>query len=157
MDVRKGKDMQGIPWNVMPTTRDKYRQSRLQGYANFENVPNSGRLSEKACHSYAFQISYIPGRVEHLFRPSKHLMWRCWCRNACLQRKANSTTSFSTARGRWNRPSVISRRAMVFSVPCSECLFYLVSSFYIQPPLHATVQTSNLGHIMLIQVTHERG
>ncbi|PWZ54870.1 putative WD repeat-containing protein C2A9.03 [Zea mays] len=98
MDVRKGKDMQGIPWNVMPTTRDKYRQSRLQGYANFENVPNSGRLSEKACHSYAFQISYIPGRVEHLFRPSKHLMWRCWCRNACLQRKANSTTSFSTAR-----------------------------------------------------------
>ncbi|ONM02671.1 uncharacterized isoform X1 [Zea mays] len=49
MDVRKGKDMQGIPWNVMPTTRDKYRQSRLQGYANFENVPNSGRLSEKEC------------------------------------------------------------------------------------------------------------
>jgi len=48
MDVKKGKDIQGIPWDMMATIRDKYRQSRLQRYANFENVPNSGRISEKA-------------------------------------------------------------------------------------------------------------
>jgi len=42
------QDIQGIPWDMMATTRDKYRQSRLQRYANFENVPNSGRTSEKA-------------------------------------------------------------------------------------------------------------
>jgi len=33
----------------MNTTRDRYRQARLQQYANFENIPNSGRNSEKEC------------------------------------------------------------------------------------------------------------
>ncbi|RLM61946.1 hypothetical protein C2845_PM14G17950 [Panicum miliaceum] len=49
MDVKKGKDIQGIPWDRMNTTRDRYRQARLQQYANFENIPNSGRTSEKEC------------------------------------------------------------------------------------------------------------
>jgi hypothetical protein len=47
MDVKKGKDMQGISWEAMNTTRDKHRQARLQQYANFENIPNSGRTAEK--------------------------------------------------------------------------------------------------------------
>lgn len=49
MDVRRGEDMQGIPWGSMSTTRGRSRQERLQQYANFENVPNSGRASEKEC------------------------------------------------------------------------------------------------------------
>ncbi|XP_062192929.1 uncharacterized WD repeat-containing protein C2A9.03-like isoform X2 [Phragmites australis] len=49
MDVKKGKDIQGIPWERMSTTRDRYRRTRLKQYANFENIPNSGRTSEKVC------------------------------------------------------------------------------------------------------------
>uniref|UniRef100_A0A453RI64 Uncharacterized protein n=1 Tax=Aegilops tauschii subsp. strangulata TaxID=200361 RepID=A0A453RI64_AEGTS len=49
MDVLKGKDIQGIPWERLTITRDGYRKSRLEGYANFENIPNSGQLSEKLC------------------------------------------------------------------------------------------------------------
>ncbi|CAL5005511.1 unnamed protein product [Urochloa decumbens] len=49
MDVKKGKDMQGIPWERMNTTRDRYREARMQQYANFENIPNSGKTAEKEC------------------------------------------------------------------------------------------------------------
>ncbi|XP_044959734.1 uncharacterized WD repeat-containing protein C2A9.03-like [Hordeum vulgare subsp. vulgare] len=49
MEVLKGKDIQGIPWERLTITRDGYRKSRLEGYTNFENIPNSGRLSEKVC------------------------------------------------------------------------------------------------------------
>lgn len=54
MDVKNGKDIQGIPWERMNTTRDSYRQARMQQYANFENIPNSGRTSEKVWHTYTF-------------------------------------------------------------------------------------------------------
>ena len=67
MDVKKGMDIQGIPWDMMATTRDKYRQSRLQRYANFENVPNSGRISEKAWHfqtNYLVELSISLGQVK---------------------------------------------------------------------------------------------
>jgi len=57
MDVKKGKDIQGIPWDRMNTTRDRYRQARLQQYANFENIPNSGRNLEKVWHSYTFRLA----------------------------------------------------------------------------------------------------
>lgn len=49
MDVKKGKDIQGIPWDRSVITRDEYRQRRLEQYANFENIPNSGTTSEKLC------------------------------------------------------------------------------------------------------------
>ncbi|KAJ6806856.1 putative WD repeat-containing protein-like [Iris pallida] len=50
-EARKGKDIQGIPWNRLSITRDKYRQTRLEQYKNYENVPNSGEDSEKECKS----------------------------------------------------------------------------------------------------------
>ncbi|XP_047069153.1 uncharacterized WD repeat-containing protein C2A9.03-like [Lolium rigidum] len=49
IDVKKGKDMQGIPWDRLDITRDAYRQERLKHYDNIENIPNSGRASEKVC------------------------------------------------------------------------------------------------------------
>ncbi|KAJ0986968.1 hypothetical protein J5N97_005324 [Dioscorea zingiberensis] len=48
-EVRKGKDIQGIPWNQLSTTRDNYRQTRLEQYKNYENIPNSGEASAKDC------------------------------------------------------------------------------------------------------------
>ncbi|KAH0913797.1 hypothetical protein HID58_028243 [Brassica napus] len=45
--ARKGKDIQGIPWDRLSITREKYRQTRLDQYKNYENVPNSGNSSGK--------------------------------------------------------------------------------------------------------------
>ncbi|CAA6659235.1 unnamed protein product [Spirodela intermedia] len=54
--ARKGKDIQGIPWERLSITRDKYRQSRLEQYRNYENVPSSGEKSEKKRRGfYEFQ------------------------------------------------------------------------------------------------------
>ncbi|XP_066330904.1 uncharacterized WD repeat-containing protein C2A9.03-like isoform X1 [Miscanthus floridulus] len=82
MDVKKGKDIQGIPWDMMATTRDKYRQSRLQRYANFENVPNSGRISEKECMPaekgqlyYAFQHNTRSVKSTILHFQLRNLVW----------------------------------------------------------------------------------
>uniref|UniRef100_A0A0D3BNB2 Uncharacterized protein n=1 Tax=Brassica oleracea var. oleracea TaxID=109376 RepID=A0A0D3BNB2_BRAOL len=45
--ARKDKDIQGIPWDRLSITREKYRQTRLDQYKNYENVPNSGDSSGK--------------------------------------------------------------------------------------------------------------
>jgi hypothetical protein len=47
--ARKGKDIQGIPWDRLSITRETYRQTRLEQYKNYENVPNSGESSGKDC------------------------------------------------------------------------------------------------------------
>lgn len=46
-EARRGKDIQGIPWDRLSITREKYRQTRLEQYKNYENVPNSGEVSAK--------------------------------------------------------------------------------------------------------------
>ncbi|URE36966.1 WD repeat-containing protein C2A9.03 [Musa troglodytarum] len=47
--ARKGKDIQGIPWDTLNITRERYRKTRLEQYKNYENVRNSGEASEKDC------------------------------------------------------------------------------------------------------------
>ncbi|XP_059666605.1 uncharacterized WD repeat-containing protein C2A9.03-like isoform X2 [Cornus florida] len=47
--ARKGRDIQGIPWERLSITREKYRQTRLEQYKNYENIPQSGEASEKEC------------------------------------------------------------------------------------------------------------
>lgn len=36
--ARRGKDIQGIPWDRLHFTREKYRETRLQQYKNYVNV-----------------------------------------------------------------------------------------------------------------------
>ncbi|KAK4386782.1 hypothetical protein Sango_2548800 [Sesamum angolense] len=48
-EARKGKDIQGIPWERLSISREKYRQTRLEQYKNYENIPRSGEGSEKDC------------------------------------------------------------------------------------------------------------
>ncbi|KAG8648410.1 hypothetical protein MANES_08G007401v8 [Manihot esculenta] len=48
-DARRGKDIQGIPWERLSISREKYRQTRLDQYKNYENIPQSGEGSEKEC------------------------------------------------------------------------------------------------------------
>ncbi|XP_059666602.1 uncharacterized WD repeat-containing protein C2A9.03-like isoform X2 [Cornus florida] len=47
--ARKGRDIQGIPWERLSITREKYRQTRLEQYKNYENIPQSGEGSGKEC------------------------------------------------------------------------------------------------------------
>ncbi|KAF6142285.1 hypothetical protein GIB67_039992 [Kingdonia uniflora] len=47
IQARRGKDIQGIPWERLSISRDKYRLSRLEQYKNYENIPQSGQASLK--------------------------------------------------------------------------------------------------------------
>ncbi|CAI9773195.1 unnamed protein product [Fraxinus pennsylvanica] len=48
-EARRGKDIQGIPWDRLSISREKYRQTRLEQYKNYENIPLSGEGSLKEC------------------------------------------------------------------------------------------------------------
>jgi len=45
--ARRGKDIQAIPWDRINVTRESYRQTRLEQYKNYENIPLSGDMSGK--------------------------------------------------------------------------------------------------------------
>lgn len=45
--ARKGKDIQGIPWEMLNITRESYRLTRLDQYRNFENILTSGETADK--------------------------------------------------------------------------------------------------------------
>ncbi|KAL6957475.1 hypothetical protein U1Q18_001272 [Sarracenia purpurea var. burkii] len=47
--ARRGEDIQGIRWDRFSITREKYKQTRLEQYKNYENIPQSGEGSEKEC------------------------------------------------------------------------------------------------------------
>lgn len=47
--ARRGQDIQGIPWDSLNITRERYRQTRLEQYKNYENIPGSGDKSGKDC------------------------------------------------------------------------------------------------------------
>ncbi|ONK77648.1 uncharacterized protein A4U43_C02F9000 [Asparagus officinalis] len=40
--ARRGKDIQGIPWDRLHITRENYRRARLEQYNNYDNVHSSG-------------------------------------------------------------------------------------------------------------------
>ncbi|KVH99500.1 hypothetical protein Ccrd_022265 [Cynara cardunculus var. scolymus] len=48
-EARNGKDIQGIPWERLNFTRDKYRETRLRQYKNYENLLHSRENLEKEC------------------------------------------------------------------------------------------------------------
>ena len=58
-DARKGKDIQGIPWERLSISRDKYRQTRLEQYKNYENIQHSGKGSEKVILIFSLGSSGI--------------------------------------------------------------------------------------------------
>lgn len=45
--ARKGKDIQGIQWDRLNITRERYRLTRLEQYRNYENIPSSGEAVDK--------------------------------------------------------------------------------------------------------------
>ncbi|XP_059300998.1 uncharacterized WD repeat-containing protein C2A9.03-like [Lycium barbarum] len=61
-EARRGRDIQGIPWERLSITREKYRQTRLEQYKNYENIPQSGEASEKDCLATKKGVSYYDFR-----------------------------------------------------------------------------------------------
>lgn len=49
LEARNGKDIQGIPWERLNFTRDKYRETRLEQYKNYENLSRPREELEKEC------------------------------------------------------------------------------------------------------------
>ncbi|GKV44045.1 hypothetical protein SLEP1_g51274 [Rubroshorea leprosula] len=49
LEARNGKDIQGIPWERLNFTRDKYREMRLRQYRNYQNLSCSREEIEKDC------------------------------------------------------------------------------------------------------------
>eukprot|EP00252_Welwitschia_mirabilis_P007259 TRINITY_DN1847_c0_g1_i1.p1 TRINITY_DN1847_c0_g1~~TRINITY_DN1847_c0_g1_i1.p1 ORF type:complete len:447 (-),score=70.02 TRINITY_DN1847_c0_g1_i1:398-1738(-) len=47
--ARRGKDIQGIPWDTLNLRRETYRATRLEQYKNYENVHQSRDELEKIC------------------------------------------------------------------------------------------------------------
>ncbi|KAF9626404.1 hypothetical protein IFM89_033223 [Coptis chinensis] len=45
----EGDEDSGIPWERLNITREKHRQTRIEQYKNYENVPSSGEVVDKEC------------------------------------------------------------------------------------------------------------
>jgi len=60
-DVLKGKDMQGIPWAELDTTREEYRSSRLRTYMNYENLNDEQRPVPAA----SLQLEFARHKVQY--------------------------------------------------------------------------------------------
>ncbi|XP_043702461.1 uncharacterized WD repeat-containing protein C2A9.03-like [Telopea speciosissima] len=80
--ARRGKDIQGIPWDRLNITRLKYRQTRLEQYKNYENIPQSGEGSEKECKRtmkggmyYEFQCNTRSVKSTILHFQLRNLVW----------------------------------------------------------------------------------
>lgn len=80
--ARRGKDIQGIPWSRLHVTRENYRQTRLDQYKNYENVPSSGERIDKECKQMEKGAKYYEFRYNtRLVKPTilhfqlRNLVW----------------------------------------------------------------------------------
>eukprot|EP01018_Ginkgo_biloba_P032363 Gb_29305 [translate_table: standard] len=53
MQARRGKDIQGIPWERLHFTRERYRETRLQQYKNYENLNRPHDELDKECQDFS--------------------------------------------------------------------------------------------------------
>ncbi|KAL9234249.1 hypothetical protein vseg_009137 [Gypsophila vaccaria] len=80
-EARKGKDIQGIPWERLNFTREKYRETRLKQYKNYQSIPSSDHLQkdckqvEKGHKFYDFQFNtrLVKSTIVHF--QLRNLMW----------------------------------------------------------------------------------
>ncbi|KAK9671361.1 hypothetical protein RND81_12G024900 [Saponaria officinalis] len=81
-NARQGKDIQGIPWDMLDVTREKYRSTRLQQYKNYENIPGSGdsvskewKAKEKGGNYYEFFYNSRTVKPTILHFQLRNLVW----------------------------------------------------------------------------------
>lgn len=82
LEARNGKDIQGIPWERLNFTRDKYRETRLKQYKNYESLSRSyeelekdGLDVEKGKTFYDFQFNTRLVRSTIVHFQLRNLLW----------------------------------------------------------------------------------
>ncbi|XP_047979953.1 uncharacterized WD repeat-containing protein C2A9.03-like isoform X1 [Salvia hispanica] len=82
LEVKKGKDIQGIPWGRLNFTREEYRESRLKQYKNYECLSLSREDLEKECqkvekghnfYDFQFNTRMVKSTIVHF--QLRNLLW----------------------------------------------------------------------------------
>ncbi|KAL1310048.1 hypothetical protein HN51_052726 [Arachis hypogaea] len=81
-EARKGKDIQGIPWEKLNYSRQKYRETRLKQYKNYENLSHSREDLDKEClevqkgkafYDFQFNTRLVKSTIIHF--QLRNLLW----------------------------------------------------------------------------------
>ncbi|KAM6543939.1 hypothetical protein CsatB_008386 [Cannabis sativa] len=81
-EARNGKDIQGIPWERLNFTRDKYRETRLKQYKNYESLSRSHEELERQClevekgktfYDFHFNTRLVKSTIVHF--QLRNLLW----------------------------------------------------------------------------------
>ncbi|XP_057794566.1 uncharacterized WD repeat-containing protein C2A9.03-like isoform X1 [Salvia miltiorrhiza] len=82
LEVKKGKDIQGIPWERLNFTREEYRESRLKQYKNYESLSLCREDLEKECkkvekghnfYDFQFNTRLVKSTIVHF--QLRNLLW----------------------------------------------------------------------------------
>ncbi|GFY96506.1 transducin/WD40 repeat-like superfamily protein [Actinidia rufa] len=82
LEARNGKDIQGIPWERLNFTRDKYRETRLKQYKNYENLSCPREELGKKCkevekghnfYDFQFNTRLVKSTIVHF--QLRNLLW----------------------------------------------------------------------------------
>ncbi|XVE95335.1 hypothetical protein REPUB_Repub02eG0088100 [Reevesia pubescens] len=82
VEARNGIDIQGIPWERLHFTRDKYRETRLRQFKNYENLSGSREEMEKEClqvekgktfYDFQFNTRLVKSTIVHF--QLRNLLW----------------------------------------------------------------------------------
>ncbi|XWS15027.1 hypothetical protein CRYUN_Cryun35bG0059400 [Craigia yunnanensis] len=85
VEERNGKDIQGIPWERLNFTREKYRETRLRQYKNYANLSGSREEMEKEClqvekgqaiYDFQFNTRLVKSTIVHF--QLRNLLWATW-------------------------------------------------------------------------------
>nr|KYP52844.1 putative WD repeat-containing protein C2A9.03 [Cajanus cajan] len=88
-EARNGKDIQGIPWERLNYTRDKYRETRLKQYKNYQSLSRSRSDLHKEClevhngktfYDFHFNTRLVKSTIvhfQHLFELNSYCMKLC--------------------------------------------------------------------------------
>ncbi|KAG6784259.1 hypothetical protein POTOM_009947 [Populus tomentosa] len=82
LEARNGKDIQGIPWERLNFTRDKYRETRLKQYKNYENLSLPRFELDKEClevekgqtfYDFQYNTRLVKSTIVHF--QLRNLLW----------------------------------------------------------------------------------
>ncbi|XP_062029127.1 uncharacterized protein LOC133745149 isoform X2 [Rosa rugosa] len=81
LEGRNGIDIQGIPWERLNFTRDKYREARLKQYKNYESLGRPRQDLEKEClqvekvksfYDFNYNTRLVKSTIVHFQHDSNH-------------------------------------------------------------------------------------
>jgi WD40 repeat protein len=80
--AQNGRDIQGIPWEQVRFTRERYRENRLQHYNNYVNLEVDREVLDKQCKRfskggqfYGFQLNTRKARCTIVHFQLRNLVW----------------------------------------------------------------------------------